>query len=166
MSTELDAKLKTIYDLAYQDDISFREAESAALRAVYEAGARSVQDDVEEISARFEDAARRHERTPHENLEKRSFLARLAGADRSDGVRLVAQPGRDHPSVHQHREVPREAASVRFLKLFFNRCAAYRERRPGERYWGRCDLDKNHDGDHELERGFIHIYWSTKETHV
>lgn len=28
-------------------------------------------------------------------------------------------------------------------------------------FWGRCDLDSGHEGLHELERGMIHVYWST-----
>lgn len=33
-------------------------------------------------------------------------------------------------------------------------------------YWGRCELKKNHDGDHALERGMIVLRWTTKWTEV
>lgn len=48
--------------------------------------------------------------------------------------------------------------------IFFRRCTARRERRATSIFWGRCDLDKNHEGDHELERGFFSCTWSTDWT--
>ena len=44
-----------------------------------------------------------------------------------------------------------------------NRCIAIRERRAGERYWGRCGLARRHDGLHRLDRGMDEVWWSTAE---
>ncbi len=45
--------------------------------------------------------------------------------------------------------------------LWQRRCRAFRERRPGEPYWGRCELRRRHEGDHALERGFDTPRWSS-----
>jgi hypothetical protein len=50
----------------------------------------------------------------------------------------------------------------------WNRCIAIREKRPHE-LWGRCDLRRGHQGDHELHRhrhrsGVHLLTWSTAAT--
>lgn len=52
------------------------------------------------------------------------------------------------------------------MSLFGPRCRARRERRPDDIYWGRCDLDRGHKGDHLLERGMDLVMWSTNTTNV
>lgn len=42
------------------------------------------------------------------------------------------------------------------------RCKAVKE--PGCWYWGRCELRRNHEGDHALERGMEVARWSTRWT--
>jgi hypothetical protein len=42
------------------------------------------------------------------------------------------------------------------------RCKAVKE--PGEGHWGRCELVRNHWGDHALERGMDTPRWSTRFT--
>ena len=50
------------------------------------------------------------------------------------------------------------------VTLFFKRCRARKNRDAGDIFWGRCDLPIGHDGDHELERGFMPATWpNTKE---
>jgi hypothetical protein len=45
----------------------------------------------------------------------------------------------------------------------WKRCRAYKE--PNKTgYWGRCDLEREHEGDHLLERGMDMLTWSTKWT--
>jgi hypothetical protein len=43
-------------------------------------------------------------------------------------------------------------------------CRAYRERHQDDPYFGRCELIRNHRGDHALERGFDIPRWSTRWT--
>lgn len=44
------------------------------------------------------------------------------------------------------------------------RCAAVREQRAGSMFWGRCELVRDHDGDHALDRGYDIPRWSTDWT--
>lgn len=44
----------------------------------------------------------------------------------------------------------------------FNRCKARLPRQRGDLFWGRCDRNRNHAGEHELERGFFTVSWPTK----
>lgn len=47
----------------------------------------------------------------------------------------------------------------------WHRCRAFREcKSKSNVYYGRCDLKKNHLGDHALERGLIIMRWSTNWT--
>lgn len=41
----------------------------------------------------------------------------------------------------------------------FRRCMARKYRATGDIYWGRCELRRDHPGDHELERGLIPVTW-------
>lgn len=50
------------------------------------------------------------------------------------------------------------------MSVFIPRCRARRERREDDIYWGRCDLDRGHGGDHILERGMDFVMWSTDTT--
>lgn len=43
-------------------------------------------------------------------------------------------------------------------------CTAVREQRDGAIYWGRCELVRNHRGDHALDRGVDVVRWSTDWT--
>lgn len=41
------------------------------------------------------------------------------------------------------------------------RCRAVLTKQESDEFYGRCDLDAGHQGDHELERGFFRIRWAT-----
>lgn len=45
----------------------------------------------------------------------------------------------------------------------FGRCKAVKEPNASG-YWGRCELRKEHPGDHLLERGMEFLSWSTAWT--
>ena len=47
----------------------------------------------------------------------------------------------------------------------WGRCKAIKEPNSSG-YWGRCELKTKHTGDHFLERGMEHLYWSTQWTSI
>jgi hypothetical protein len=51
--------------------------------------------------------------------------------------------------------------SLPWARWSWQACTARRERRPDVPYFGRCELRRNHDGDHALERGMDIPRWST-----
>lgn len=52
---------------------------------------------------------------------------------------------------------------IPWAQWFWQKCRAVKEPNPSG-YWGRCELVKDHVGDHALERGMEILRWSTHWT--
>lgn len=54
-------------------------------------------------------------------------------------------------------------SKLTWSKWWWQQCKAVKEPNPSG-HWGRCELKKNHKGDHALERGMDIPRWSTEWT--